>query len=358
MQQIKVWDECTYNLETITKNLMQLKENNFEDIDAQKAVELCKKSLKHYLNDHHVKFLLARAYTKAKEYAKGFELTKESCVQGDIGGCTLLGGYYFNNLVSKQNHQDKATLLWLYSCAKGHSQACLNLYNMTDLKIDNQKYFFGLCMRGDSPMACHDYAKECFKSQNKSKECLIASKRSCISGDKEGCLFYEEFAKGNIDPLVYEKSCNNANSNSCLKLAHYYGAKKRTKTNNILALALYENACKNGKNSTACTYAGSYYLSSLDGITPNVPLGLSYLEFACKPREIHKETPFSSSTSIKYDLDACLHLAKYYLYTPDTKYQNSAKAKEILQRTCKMIDYHKTDKLGCHIGIKECCKKH
>ena len=372
IKQIKVWDDCTYAMEVIRIDLMKLKDKHFEDINADAAIKLCKKSLNEYPDDPHVKFLLARAYTKAKRYAEGFSLTSEACKKGDIGGCTLLAGYHDSYLISKKNQSQKSILLWLWSCAQGDSQACTNLY----MKAERDENFMPkemrkgevkllhLCTRGDYPLACHTYARNCSRDRVYSDECKYTSSRSCISGNEEGCSFYRSLW-GNIvnkegmvqeKSYVYQKSCNNGNVEACLLVAHAYAAKKRTKINNITALALYEDSCKNGLNATACRYAGAYYLAELKGITQNIPLGLSYLESSCKPRTTYKETANSSITRVDYDIQGCLDLAKYYLYAPQNKYGNTEKAKSTLKQACELREYYYTTQLGCQLQIDSCCK--
>lgn len=371
MQQIKVWDECTYSMEIVRINLMQLKENTFEKIDTNRAISFCQKSLEQYPNDPHIKFLLARAYTKAKQYKKGFALASESCKQGDIGGCTLLGGYFDSRLIDKKNIQQKSILLWVWACSQGGSQACTNLYtkshyNTFMLKeiINKDSKLLDICKQGDYPSACYLYAKNCFARRKHSDECYDASLRSCISGNSEGCLFYNEFTKNKSNKLsntqqllsVYQKSCNNGNVESCLQVAHIYGSKERNKVNNVMALSLYEDSCVKGHSATACRYAGAYYLGKLEGVTQNIPKGISYLETSCKPRTTRIETAHGVRTNVDYDIRGCLDLAKYYIYTPQKKYQNIKKAKQILQQACNISSYYYTSNLGCQLGIDTCCQ--
>jgi len=380
MKQIKVWDDCTYAIEPIRSDLMQVRNIVFTEINATYAIKACEKSLQSYPNDAHVKFLLARAYTKAKQYSKGVNLATDACYAGDIGACNLLGAYHEYTLVSKTNSTKKQTLLWLWSCSQGNSQACNNLYNKTqwnkdylpiDMRNTPEKIMhrqLELCARGDFPEVCHDYAKSLFRDRQFIAQADIfefTASRSCISGDSEGCLFYQSFLDAHKkDALrqsrriyVYKKSCNNGNTSSCLKVARYYGAKKRTKINNITALALYENACKKGKNVHACYATGSYYLAKLEGIMLNIPLGISYLEQSCTMHHTYKESPNQQSSTSTISLRGCYTLAKYLLNTPDKKYQNMEKAKKVLTYTCNQRQYYYTAELGCKLGIDKCCQQ-
>jgi len=372
IKQIKVWDECTYAMETIRIDTMQLKDKAFEDITPTEAIERCTQSLLYYPNDPHIKFLLARAYTKAKQYQKGFALTSKACESGDIGGCTLLAGYLDHRLVSKQEADKKSILLWIWSCSHDDAQACTNLYlksglhsNFIPQEFEGRKdKLLKLCQKGSYPLACHAYAKACFKDRLSSEACLYSASQSCSAGNQEGCLFYREFQKNNhrkqpktAKQKIYQKSCNNGNNQACLKMAHVYASKKRTKLNNILALALYEDTCTKGHDATACRYAGSYYLAKLEGITQDIPKGIRYLEQSCKPYITQKESPGYTSTHTEYDIQGCLDLAKYYLYTPQTEYRDTQKAKKILKKACQLTQYYYTSKLGCQLQVDTCCKQ-
>jgi len=374
MQQIKVWDECTYALEPMRMDLMQLRDKHYEDINATKAVELCQKSLATYPNDPHVKFLLARAYTKSKLYTKGYALASESCKEGSIGACSLLGGYHSLRIIPKSNDAKKNVLLWLWSCSKGGTQACTNLYTIAEKR---EKYvpedlenidirMLALCQEGSYPLACHTYAKDIFKNRKmhqRSDEFEYTASRSCMSGIQEGCIIYREFwnekkdktNKKEILKAVYEKSCNNGNTRACLQIADSYGKKKRNKINNITALALYEEACKVGHESRACRYAGAYYLAKLEGITQNIPLGLKYLEDSCTPFYTYKERESGSSSIMDMSLKGCYDLAKYRLETTNEKYRDIEEAKKALENACKR-QYYYTDRLGCKLKIDKCCK--
>jgi len=368
VKQIKVWDACTYAMETIRIDLVQLQNRPFEEIDPDTAIDYCTNSLRTYPNDPHVKFLLARAYTKAKEYKKGYRLASEACLAGDVGGCTLVGGYLSHYLIRRQDAERKSVLLWLWSCSHGDAQACTNLYIKSPGPFipkaieQTRERLLDFCTEGIYPLACNTYAKECFQTKDNSKICQKAAQHSCISGNEEGCLFYRELQQKeqSISPKsirnTYQHSCNNGNYKACLSIAHYYSSQPHTKINNVLALALYEDTCNKGHDATACRYAGHYYLGNFEGIDTNIPKGLHYLKLSCTPFTIHKETPGHSSTQTIYDIEGCYDLATYYLYTPHPQYRSKTKAKKTLEDACQLIQYYKTDQLGCQLHIKSCCE--
>ncbi len=373
-QQIRVWDDCTYAMETHRNALMHIRSKRFQEINATNAVAVCEQSLRAYPNDPHVKFLLARAYLKDHRDKQAFRLASEACLKGDIGGCTLLGGMH---AFGKAEHSSfkKSFLLYLWGCTRGDSQACLNLYGQAEgqsayvpheIKETDAK-MMSLCLRGDYPLACHQYAKDLLRDGRDGKyaeEYEFAISRSCLSGNQEGCFLYGELLKEkhirnrkNKQLYVDAKACNNGNGKACLYVAHYYGAKKRTKINNIAALALYEDTCKKGLSATACRYAGSYYLSDLEGIEQNVPLGLSYLEDSCKPRKFHEEAPGHSSSWVDIDLYGCRDLVNHYLKAAPNAGGSISKAKKVLERTCSQKNsYYYLDKTGCTLQIEACCK--
>jgi len=359
-------------METIRIDPIQLKENPFEDINTTEAIKRCEQSFQSYPNDPHVKFLLSRAYMKAKRYKEGFNLASQACQAGDIGGCTLVGAYIESGLVSFPNDDKRSTLLWLWSCVHEHAQACTNLY----LKAERHSLFvpkefnntkerlLALCKKGNYPSTCHAYAKICFRDRISSDTCLYTASRACRFGNEEGCFFYQDFRENNHTTpskekiqQIYQASCNNGNYQACLTLAHSYASKKRTKLNNLLALALYEDTCIKGHKAIACRYAGAYYLSELEGITPNIPKGIRYLEQSCTPYTIYKERVNGSSTKTEYDIRGCLDLAKYYLYTSQAKYRNKEKAKQTLKKACQLTQYYYTSKLGCQLNVDICCKQ-
>ena len=345
-QQIKVWDECTYSMEVLGVDQMELRGHRFEELNASEAVHICEKSLHAYPQDPHVKFLLARAYTKNKQIQKGFSLASEACGQGDIGGCTLLAGFHHMGLIE---HADlkKSILLYLWSCSMGDAQACTNLYNAAESEVPylpkeikkTEAKMLHLCLQGDYPTACHQYAKDLLRDNNVSlhpKEYEYALSRSCLSGNREGCLLYGELTKKKLYQSrevrrIYIRSCKIGDGESCLRIAHYYGAKKRTEINNITALALYEDTCKRGLSATACRYAGAYYLSNLKGIIRNESRGLKYLEQSCNPKIFHESAPGHSYTYSDMDLYGCRDLVNYYLKTPN----NTPKAKRVLAHVCQ-----------------------
>ena len=373
-QQIKVWDDCTYAMEVIRDDSMQIRGKRFEEINATEAIAACEKSLHTYPDDPHVKFLLARAYLKNHRDKQAYRLTSEACQEGDIGGCTLLGGMHAFDKVDHPSLK-KSFLLYLWGCTRGSAQACLNLYGQAENKEpfvpeEIQKTdpkMLNLCLRGDYPPACHQYAKDLLRDRREKEqpeEYEYTISRSCLSGNREGCFLYGELLKEkhirnrkNKQLYVDVKACKNGNGKACLYVAHYYGAKKRTKINNIAALALYEDTCRKGLSATACRYAGSYYLASLEGIERNVPLGLSYLEDSCRPRTFHEEAPGYSSSRVDIDLYGCRDLVNYYLKAAPHAGGSISKAKKVLERTCSQKNsYYYLDKTGCALQIQSCCE--
>lgn len=134
VSQIKVIDRCTHLTEVVTVDSLGIKGVLYENFEAVKSIRACEQSIKEHPHDPHVQFLLARAYTKERRYEEGFKLVKKSCRSGDLGGCTLLAGYYDHGLYSAKHDAKKAYLLYLWTCSKGDPQGCTNLAMLLENK--------------------------------------------------------------------------------------------------------------------------------------------------------------------------------------------------------------------------------
>ena len=357
IEQIKIVDQCTHLTEPLTIHNLGIKGTLYKKLDEFKAVRACEKSLKSHSNDPHVQFLLARAYTKAKRYNEGFSLAKKSCGSGDLGGCTLLGGYYNHGLYHKSYDQKKAIMLWQWSCGLGDQQGCVNLA----MKIDDhrsyvpkhskskEEYLLEACISDFYPQACVVYANHLyFKTIEYDKELNeYTNYKGCISGDSNSCLFLDELLKKNKDPLKKEKyffsmnaSCKNGNAKACRRIGTIFNKSGKSPVNKLLALTRYEEGCRNGDERFSCWYAGRYRIARIEGIVQDIPLGIKYFEKACY---------------IGMNTFACYDLAKFYLYTEEAGYKDKDKAIKPLERACK-IGNVRALYLGCDQGIEVCCK--
>ncbi len=357
IDQILVVDCCTHIVEPMTVVSLGIKGALYEDIEASKAVRACEKSMKANPDDSHIKFLLARAYSKAERYSEGFGLAQNACKDGDIGGCTLLGGYYARGLHISYNAK-RSYLLWLWSCYQGDSQACHNLAMQIENKRDfipkesksKEEYLIEACMGGLYPYACTVYANHMyFKTIKYDKEIHeYTNYQACISGHDNACSELDKLLKENKDPLRKQKryysmnaSCHSGNAKACEKLGSIYSESGKTKVNNLIAITYYEQGCNSGAERFSCWYAGLYRIAGLEGVVKDIPLGIKYIEKACY---------------IGMNTFACYDLAKFYLYTKERGYQDRDKAARPLQRACK-IGNVRSLYLGCDQGIKTCCEE-
>ena len=357
IDQIQVVDRCTHIVEPMTVVSLGIKGALYEDFEAAKAVRACEKSIDMHPNDSHIKFLLARAYSKAGRYSEGFQLTQNACRDGDIGGCTLLGGYYDKGLHGSYDAK-RSYLLWLWSCYRGDSQACHNLAMLIDNKrhfvpkdSKNKKaYLLEACMGGDYPQACTVYANHMyFKRIKHDKEIHeYTNYQACISGHNNSCIELDRLLKENKDPLRKQKlyysmntSCHSGNAKACERLGSIYGKKSKTKLNNLIATTYYEKGCNSGAERFSCWYAGLHRIAGSDGVVKDIPLGIRYIEKACY---------------VGMNSFACYDLAKFYLYTQERGYQNREKAVRPLQRACK-IGNVRSLYLGCDQHIEICCQE-
>lgn len=357
VEQINIVDQCTHLTEPLTISQLGIKGTLYEKIDPFKSIRACEKSIKTYSDDPHIQFLLARAYTKAKRYAEGFTLAKKSCLRGDLGGCTLLGGYYSHGLYMKNYDEKKAKLLWQWSCSLGDQQACVNLA----MKIENhsdyipknfdtkEAYLMKSCISDMYPQACVIYANHMyFKSIAYDKHLHeYTNYKGCISGNSNACIALDELLKKNKDPLQKEKyffsmnaSCKNGNAKACRRIGVMFKKSGNKPVNHLLSLTRYEEGCRNGDERFACWYAGRYRIAQVDGIVQNIPLGIKYIEKACY---------------IGMNTFACYDLAKFYLYT-ETGYKDKDKAIRPLKRACKLGNVRSLF-LGCKQGIESCCEE-
>lgn len=249
IRQIRVVDACTFLTEVLTVKSLGIKGIHFDDIEAVKSIRACKKSLKKYPSDPHVAFLLARAYTKAKQYKEGIELARSSCRAGDLGGCTLLGGYYSHGL--GVSHDDKkAYLLWLWSCTQGDGHACRNLAIKVEHKDEyipkdskrKSDYLIEACISGMYPNACIVHASYMYSKDIPYDEDLYiyTNYKACASGHSNSCSELDDVLKNNKIPnrkamsfQVYKESCNNKNARACRELGHIYGRMPRNRVNNL-----------------------------------------------------------------------------------------------------------------------------
>ena len=230
---IKIRDNCLYLTEPVQLN-GNVQAIAFDKINTNKALKACEKSYKKNPNDAHTIFLLARAYTKDEQYQKGLKYSIIACDKGDIGGCTLLAGYYYKGFNIKIDKK-KALLLYLSSCAKGDPVACTNLAQIKDKnnifgsKIIQRKssdLLLEACVLGNYPEACSIYANHI--NNNKvpydQDRYEYTSYKACVQGIESSCLLlwnlYNEYKISNKKrKIMYAKelSCQNGNKKACSK---------------------------------------------------------------------------------------------------------------------------------------------
>ncbi len=357
IDQIKVVDRCTHLTEVVTVKSLGIKGVLYEDFEAPKAIRACQKSIKEHPDDPHTKFLMARAYTKAGRYEEGFDLVKRSCQSGDVGGCTLLAGYYDHGLYQRKHDAKKSYLLYLWSCNKGDPQACHNLA----MNIENKRrfvpkdskskedYLLETCMSGMYGEACRVYANHIyFKTIDYDKDLHeYTNYMACINGHNNACSELAKLLKTNKDPLQKQKlfysmeaSCDSGNAKACGKTGGFYNRGGKTRLNHLLALTQYEEGCNNGAERFSCWYAGRYRISKVEGVVQDIPLGIKQLEKSCY---------------IGMNTFACYDLAKFYLFTNEAGYRDKNKAIRPLERACK-IGNVRSLYLGCDQKIDICCK--
>lgn len=356
ISQIKVVDRCTLLTEVITAKSLGIRGVLYENFEHQKAIRACEKSFKEHPNDAHVKFLLSRAYSKASRYEEGFKLAKESCSAGDLGGCTLLGGYYNKGLYKNQRDDKKAYLLYMWSCTSGDPQACSNLsffdYHNYVVKSSKERndYLLQTCISGYYPPACSTYGYfSSYGGLGISKEQYeYANYKSCISGNKTGCMFLKMHLNKLMDKHRKEKiaysqklSCNSGNQEACGDLGNELSRKPKTRLNNLMTLALYEDGCNGGDTFSACRQAGLWKLSTEKGITQDIPLGIHYLEKSC-----YNSSNFSS----------CHDLANIHLNTPELEQIDERRGLKAVEMSCK-LGSNAMGEFGCKHNIEICCKR-
>ncbi len=380
VEQVKVIDRCTYLVEPLTIDSLGIKGVNIGNLESQKAIRACEKSLKAHPDDPHVQFLLARAYTKGTDYTvdinlpksvqllipelndvsgkyeKGYFLAKKSCQNGDLGGCDLLGFYSYEGLYHQEYSSKKTYLLWLWSCQLGNMKSCQNLsaivknglYVSKDLEPD-YKYSFKACKSKIYPRACElleDTLK--FGKYPFDKDTLeYIHYQSCVSGGENGCYLLEEVLEQNRsknqDKLFYaiKKSCNGGSAKSCKELGVLYTKLPKNRINNIMAYTFFEDACRNGEEYYACWYAGHYKMSPQEGITQDIDLAISQWEKSCY---------------VGNNTFSCYALAKFFIYTDNVKYKNKENAIKPLEQSCRRHGNGYATALGCKQGIESCCK--
>jgi len=417
INQVKVIDKCTYLVEPLTIDALNIKGANVSDFEAQKAIRACEKSFEAHPNDPHVQFLLARAYTKgtsistnmnipnsvrllipelndvSPQYEKGFYLAKKSCKNGDLGGCELLAYYAHKGLYKKQYSAKKRTLLWLWSCQMGNVKACHHLWTIVekgnyvpkDLKLA-YKYSLEACTSNMYPRACEILEDQMTLSLRKynidDDTKLYIAYKACISGSNNGCYRLKGFLDQNKSSENQKKlqyainlSCNNGNAKACETLGEMYTQLPDNKINNMMASTFFEDACMNGAERFSCWHAGHYKVYPKIGLTKDIDLGLTYWEKSCY---IGKNT------------FACNDLAQFYMFIDNVTYKDLKKSAKALKYACQLgnniacndleqfrdiatdNDKKKVIKLfkgvcqssnydavvhGCEQGMGECCKR-
>jgi len=232
-KKVKVRDDCLYMTEPVTL-AHNVNAVLFQNLDANKSIISCKKSLEKNPDDPHTLFLLARAYTKDRKYKKGFKHAVASCTLGDTAGCTLLGGYYYQGFYQPQDIK-RSYLLYLSSCVRGDPIACTNLAQMKENNNPYSKAFLTsasdllleVCIRGNYPHGCevygnHIYFKKIAYDQDRYE---YSNYKACISGIDASCTLlsglYKEYRVPRKDEKIdyaLQLSCQNGNDNACKKL--------------------------------------------------------------------------------------------------------------------------------------------
>jgi len=380
VKQIKVLDECTHMVEPLTIDSLGIKGAKVRDIEAQKAIRACEKSIKKHPNDPHVQFLLARAYSQGTpnelrnifpksltlglpelhdvvpQEDKAYPLIKRSCQNGDLGGCTLLGYYAHTGRYNKLYSSKKTYLLWLWSCSLGDPKACHNLsviaknglYVPKDLKKD-YLYSFEGCLSGMYPRACEvledQMALHHYPLDQDTRQYIYY--KACVSGSNNACYRLEKFLHAdendqNLTKFHYaiKLSCNNGNAKSCEKLGELYRRLPKNRVNNLLAYTFYADGCNNGALYRACWLAGFYKIFPNEGIEQDIDLGISLWEKSC----------YTGNNTF-----ACYDLARFFIDTDNKKYKNTKNAVKPLEYACQHNNGHAVA-LGCELGIEICCK--
>jgi len=360
IRQIKVIDECTYLVEVMTIKELNIKGTLFKDLDSQKAIPACKKSLSKHPNNSHVKFLLARSYLKAKQYKKSLKLTKEACFDGDIGACTLLGSLYAQAMAGVKYNDKIANMLFFWGCTQGDGQACTNLamqmrqhteYMPHDKSINKKNLLLKGCLSHYYPNACTVYSNNMyFKGIPYNEDLFIYTNyKSCISGNDNACdrldsvsnKLKAKIASTKNRMMYYKQSCNNGNPKACEEVGMIYMKKPRNRVNNIMAYSFFKDGCENGAERFSCWFAGRYKLARLEGIEYDIPLGIKYMEKACY---------------IGMNSFACYDLAKFLLEMPIKKYRNDTKIHQLFTRACR-VGNRRALYLGCSNDVEFCCKE-
>jgi TPR repeat protein len=379
-KQIKVVDECARLTEPLTIEKMMLKGITASKMDIVRSRKACEESLKRHPDDPHIRFLLARAYAMgAKEisgapfpeeitirikelngikpdHAHAFALAKESCRQGDTGGCMLLGEYYRSAKFSKRDPK-KAYLLWLWSCTKGNPQACQNLSGIIDRSgaysakdnLSANRLSIDACLSGIYPRACDYLSDHWFRIEDEFKQDTKLKKyvdfHACIHGSSNACYFLfknedNRTLQTKAKPYVLKYACNNGNAKACSDAGTIYMNSGKNRINTTIAEGLFEEGCNLGDFRWGCWYAGVMKLSE-QGVYQNIPLGIKYLEKAC----------YTGNNSF-----ACYDLASFYLGTKEDKYKDRKKALRLLKKACLQGNGHAMY-LGCNEGVESCCQK-
>ena len=355
ISQIKVVDECTHLTEPAKIDAFAIKGTHLKTSgDIGHAVEACQKSLAENSDDPHIKFLLARAYTKKGKYEKGLKLTQASCKNGDTGGCALLGIYYDKGFVIKRSSAKKY-LLWLWSCSHGDPLGCFNLGVASERKdpYSPQKfkhmesYLFDVCVSGLYDRACTRYANNMYfkKFPYDADHFEYASYKACILGDEIACYNLEKTLKDKKDPRKKEKlsyalqiSCRQKNAKACEGIGSMH-VKEATESAQAAHYDRNEKACLgNTSKRYACFSAGEKYIY----INREIAKGIKYWEKSCHEREYGT---------------ACYFLAKIYLDKKNfLPYHDKEKALLALQKGC-ILNEENSLHLGCEQDIEICCEK-
>lgn len=186
--------------------------------------------------------------------AREARVLRGECDDGEPGSCVLLGEqvYSGNQVLRDRPH---AAHLFEVACDLGDARGCVRLAEM-HLDLD-------AAVSGDRDRA----------------EALLG--RSCESENLEGCvLLADHFRRGDLAAGLYERACDGAVPDGCMKLGTMLLEARRIQSDPERAVMLFDQACEEGY-MPACVRLGESYANGT-GVEADLARAATLYTEACR----------------------------------------------------------------------------
>jgi TPR repeat protein len=262
----------------------------------------------------------AETLTIVVRLGESLQVYRETCDQGEMLGCLLLGDFYKLKREGAPADRARARKLFEQACEVGLAEGCGSLGDW---------YFYGWGIPDDT-LAFSFY------------------QRACRLGNASGCASYAFlYATGQgverddaraLD--LYVRSCDGGDAMGCYNVGLMYQKGRGAAQAEGVALEAYTKGCTGG-SPTACTNLGYIYHHGQEGVEPDPARAAELYERGCP-----------EGTCPRWDPKSCVNLAVLYRRGLGVR-EDKVRTAELFQRGCDGGEADACANLGYMYGEAE-----